>query len=346
MLGDRVWLGFASRTRENKNERKHERNDEPVFDAEALNSFKAELNRAMQQTDRGRKDSQHPKVPRLSRISSYMGIGGNGKQHSPPRHLVSLDRDDTSTNAHNNHSIRVSRLDSITSEGVFLDCDETWHKPNITQIMEMVACTIMSSKQLLFAMQTAATYQKNSEASPCQVLTACLTDGISEPIPRHFNGSICSMIEEFRVALGQVQKLRASFQELQQTRAQETCEFATVAEEWTMREAGFKSEIKRLEQIIASTEEGVAPVILARSGSVINRNDGKIFQAKLNRLSKTEGESIIWYEKRWFVPLTTTASQTMSLITTRPCNILKERRLATCATSRLPMSPRRLTSVG
>lgn len=99
------------------------------------------------------------------------------------------------------------------------------------------------------------------------------------------------MIEEFRVALSQLQTLQGSYKDLQQTRAKETQEFAAVANEWTERETGFKTEIKRLEKIIASSEDGVAPVILARSGSVVNRK-GKEFHAKVNRLSKTEGEFI------------------------------------------------------
>lgn len=134
--------------------------------------------------------------------------------------------------------------------------DETWESPNVIQTLETISCAMM-------------------------------TNGIAEPIPRHLNGCIISMIEEFRVHLNKLDTVQANFDELRHMRQQEVQDFATMAEEWQEREVAFKAEINRLEHIIADTQKGAESVILARAGSVVNRNDGRAFQARLNRLSRS-----------------------------------------------------------
>lgn len=134
-MGDRNWLGFSGRVPRT----------EPVDDTERLRAFTADLHNAAQHSDHNRRESQPHRIPRLSRISSYIGLGGSGKQHSPPRMLVSLDHDDP-TKTCNGFSNVVSRININTRDGDVHDCYVTWHNPNLTQILETVSCTIMSSK--------------------------------------------------------------------------------------------------------------------------------------------------------------------------------------------------------
>lgn len=142
---------------------------------------------------------------------------------------------------------------------MFRASDQTWHNPNIMQMMDTVSSSIMSN-------------------------------GVSETIPRHLNGFVIGMIEEYRVHLGKMSTLEGKYEDLRTTRKKEALEFAGMADEWKLRESGFKAEVKRLEQIIAK-RDGTHSVVVARAGSMYNRNDAKAFQAKLNRLSKNDGES-------------------------------------------------------
>lgn len=130
------------------------------------------------------------------------------------------------------------------------------------------------------------------------VSSAIMSIGVSQPIPRHLNSFVIGMIEEFRIRLSKQSTLEAQFEELKRTQKKEVQEFAAMADEWKQREAGFKSEVRRLEQIIAE-KGGVSSVVVARAGSVYNRNDMKDFQAKLNRLSKTEGEPSELYDTEY-----------------------------------------------
>lgn len=63
-----------------------------------------------------------------------------------------------------------------------------------------------------------------------------------------------------------------------------------MTDEWEQREGDYKAEINRLEHIISDTQQGAESVLLARAGSVINRDDGQAFRAKIDRLSRSEGE--------------------------------------------------------
>lgn len=146
------------------------------------------------------------------------------------------------------------------TDGGFLykEADSTWHNPSLTQMMETVLSTIMSN-------------------------------GISEPIPCHLNSFVIGIVEEFRIQLGKERALEAGLENVRTIRKKEIQGFAVMADEWKRREAGFKAEIKRLEQVIAE-KDGMQSVVVARAGSVYNRNDTRAFQVKLNRMSKSEGE--------------------------------------------------------
>lgn len=115
-----------------------------------------------------------------------------------------------------------------------------------------------------------------------------MKNGSSAPIPRHLNGWIAGMMEEVSHQTRELDSLRVEIAELKATRQEEVIEFSKVTEEWAQREKDFKAEINRLEHIISDTQQGAESVMLARAGSVVNRNDGRAFRAKLNRLSRSD----------------------------------------------------------
>lgn len=218
------------------------------------------------------------KPPRLSRISSYMGLGSISKAHattasSPPypeqimlRSESMLPRNTTYYDVPHDPAAGIWRARANVDDGfIYKGSDQTWHNPNLTQMMDTVSSTILSN-------------------------------GISEPIPRHLNSFVIGMVEEFRNRLGKQIAVEIQLEELRNTRKKEVQEFAAMADEWKQREAAFKAEVKRLEQIIAG-KEGMHSVVAARAGSMYNRNDAKAFQAKLNRLSKNEGKSSAWLKQ-------------------------------------------------
>lgn len=139
------------------------------------------------------------------------------------------------------------------------EADATWHNPSLKQMVETVSCEMMRN-------------------------------GSSAPIPRHLNGWISCITEEVSHQFCELRDLRTQYDVLKDTRQKELKEFGAMTREWEQREYGFKAEINRLEHIISDTQQGAESIILVRAGSVVNRNDGRAFRAKLDRLSKSEGE--------------------------------------------------------
>lgn len=214
------------------------------------------------------------KASRLSRISSYIGLASVARAGSPTTSTlpeVVMQRSESMktravsyNEAAHDRSTGIWRTSSDMESGYnnFRESDRTWHSPNVIQMMETVSCAMMAN-------------------------------GISEPIPRHLNASIISMVEEFRPYLSKMTTLQADFDRLRNARQAEAKEFTNMAHEWKMREIAFRAEIKRLEQIISHTQEGVGSVILARASSIVDRHDGMEFLAELDRLSKSKGRCLI-----------------------------------------------------
>lgn len=213
----------------------------------------------------------HPhKPPKLAKISSYMGLGALAKAQSPTVSMypeLIMERSDSMKTGANGHHVTsvdgggpigdwqpASRKEEFP---FYNEAECTWHNPSLKQMVETVSCTI----------------KKN---------------GSSAPIPRHLNGWIAGIIEEVSHQTSELNGLRTQVAELKANRQEEVIEFTKVTEEWAQREMNFKAEINRLEHIISDTQQGAESVLLARAGSVVNRNDGRAFRAKLDRLSRSD----------------------------------------------------------
>ncbi|KAL1851406.1 hypothetical protein Daus18300_012517 [Diaporthe australafricana] len=225
----------------------------------------------------------HPHKPlKLAKISSYIGLGALAKAQSSTAAMypeLVMERSDSIKSGANGHHVTavdgggpIGDWQPASRKGEFPFYNEaecTWHNPSLKQMVETVSCTIMKN-------------------------------GSSAPIPRHLNGWIAGIIEEVSHQTSELNSLRTQVAELKATRQEEVIEFTKVTEEWAQREMNFKAEINRLEHIISDTQHGAESVLLARAGSVVNRNDGRAFRAKLDRLSRSdEGKP---YRARFWPP--------------------------------------------
>lgn len=276
-MGDRSWLGFGvrARTPQPSQQPAHPDNNDDDDRNATTSAENPTTERTLQRAHTEVPLQKNPhKAPRLSRFSSLMGLSGAAKALSPvttsfeiapnypemihQRGEAMKTRTVTYHDAVNDPSTGIWSLENDpNSEFRFRESDMTWHNPNLQQMMETV-------------------------------LSAIMTNGISAPIPTHLNAFVAGMIEEYAVHLGHTKALQRKFNELTKTRSKEVQELRETTTEWQEREKQFKLEIKRLERIISDTQEGAESVVLARAGSVCNRNDGRAFRAKLNRLSRSD----------------------------------------------------------
>lgn len=213
--------------------------------------------------------NHHRKPAKMSKISSIIGLGSLAKAQSPPLYpeLVTQRSESIRPGAAGHHVTSVDGGGPIgdwqpppNEERQFPKYKEsrcTWENPTLKQMVETISCTMMKN-------------------------------GSSAPIPRHLNGWIAGMMEEVSHQTRELDSLRVEIAELKATREAEVIEFSTVTEEWAQREKDFKAEINRLEHIISDTQQGAESVMLARAGSVVNRNDGRAFRARLDRLSRSD----------------------------------------------------------
>lgn len=255
-MSDRSWLGFGGRARTSQAAQQPATLDSQT---DVVDHAPPALHRSLTQVQT--QGQHHHKPPRLSRISSYIGLGAAAKTHSPtipvyPEIIMarseSMKTGTTGSDSESSH--RKNENDIFYNEA-----DATWHNPSLKQMVETVSCEMMRN-------------------------------GSSAPIPRHLNGWIASIIEEVSHQFCELRDLRAEFGDLRDTRQKELKEFSTMMSEWEQRECDFRAEINRLEHIISDTQKGAESVLLARAESVVNRTDGGAFRAKLNRLSRSEGE--------------------------------------------------------
>ncbi|ROW15527.1 hypothetical protein VPNG_02298 [Cytospora leucostoma] len=281
-MSDRGWLGFGGRVR---TPQPAQQPANPKTQSEVVDHAPPALHRSATRVHVQQQQDRYHKPPKLARISSYMGLGAVAKSHSPTASTYpegTLERSESmraNTLRFDSTGLRLEKENG----NFFNRSDVTWHNPSLKQMVETVSCEMMKN-------------------------------GSSAPIPRHLNGWIASIFEEVSHLFCELRDLRAEIDELKATRQNELREFSAMTDEWEQREGDYKAEINRLEHIISDTQQGAESVLLARAGSVINRDDGQAFRAKVDRLSRSEDEDvtldrnhdyIIEFDKRNSVALST-----------------------------------------
>ncbi|EEY23217.1 conserved hypothetical protein [Verticillium alfalfae VaMs.102] len=122
--------------------------------------------------------------------------------------------------------------------------------------------------------------------------TLMMTKSVSTPLPVEFDPHIRHLLEGFsglQTSLHETQQLLA---EETETKRRSLDEFTTMSIDWGKKESDYKAEIRRLELLLArAAPEGVAAVVLARSGSVVDRSlaESRRFKARIRDLTDGAG---------------------------------------------------------
>lgn len=144
--------------------------------------------------------------------------------------------------------------------------DDGWPKPSAERLMDSLMCRIMSEPY--------------------------------KSLESRFNGSILRICEEFQLINDQRSQLQASLQtEIARRTAIERA-MQHSAQQWDCERKAYKTEVKRLELILAKGDRGVAAVTLARQDSMLHHSTAHNDQT-LERILQLLEKSKQAQEKEW-----------------------------------------------
>jgi hypothetical protein len=185
-----------------------------------------------------------------SRVSSYLSLNSRFSISPEPNTPNTI-----ATNASNASNASFSANPNSTDMLVKED-DKVWHNPSLDQMVEALRVIMM-------------------------------TRGVSNPIPVEYNSYVLHLIEGFHYIQAKLEAANADRARSSEARSQASEDFRTVADEWQRRETQYKTEVKRLEVLLARTSrDGLETVTLARTSSVVDRGgpDPKQFVSRLKEL--------------------------------------------------------------
>ncbi|KAK0728237.1 hypothetical protein B0T26DRAFT_164672 [Lasiosphaeria miniovina] len=200
--------------------------------------------------------------PSIHRVSSLLNlsIGGGGGSSSSHHNLLRMTTTPSpplvaAGNTGGSGGDRGVR-NALGDHGEDAHHEDTWHNPNIMQMVETLQAAMMSKRDSL------------------------------APIPIMYNSYVLALLEGFAQTTRQLRNAQSDLDELKDLRKKELEQFRSISEDWMRREGEYKAEIKRLELTLAKeSKDGVLSVALARQESVVDRSESKRFQARLKRMS-------------------------------------------------------------
>lgn len=109
-----------------------------------------------------------------------------------------------------------------------------------------------------------------------------MANGILAPLPVHMNTYVLRLIEGYSNCQEDLRAKNAALEEVKRMREAAFEDFTVLAEEFRNREGQYKSEIRRLEVLLAQ-KNGLETVTLARTNSTLDRSqpDAKKFVSRL-----------------------------------------------------------------
>ncbi|KDN69345.1 hypothetical protein CSUB01_05391 [Colletotrichum sublineola] len=113
-----------------------------------------------------------------------------------------------------------------------------------------------------------------------------MTKPVLDPVPKEYNSYILHLLEGYWGVQEQLKKTVQALAEETETKQRSLEAFTKMSDEWQEKEAAFRSEIKRMELVLAKVApEGVGAVAIARSQSVVDRSakSSRIFKAKIEK---------------------------------------------------------------
>lgn len=140
------------------------------------------------------------------------------------------------------------------------EMQDLWHRPTIQQIIDALYAIMM-------------------------------TKSVNAPLPVEYNVYIQHLLEGYANLSRALRDMEELVAEEKETKLRSMEEFTKMTQDWEQKDADYRAEIRRMEVLLAhSVPEGVEAVILARSGSVVDRSlaESRRFRA---RVSKARGEA-------------------------------------------------------
>lgn len=119
------------------------------------------------------------------------------------------------------------------------DPDNIWYNPNIDQMVETM-------------------------------MTVMMTKPSAARVPAEYNYCILHILEGYRDLKEELEQRTDELEKLKTLQDTQVTEFEKLGLKWARREKDYKSEMKKLEVILANGPQGLEAVSLARSRSVIN----------------------------------------------------------------------------
>ncbi|CRK25762.1 hypothetical protein BN1723_006657 [Verticillium longisporum] len=122
--------------------------------------------------------------------------------------------------------------------------------------------------------------------------TIMMTKSVSTPLPVEFDPHVRHLLEGFSGLQTSLHETQQLLDEETETKRRSLDEFTTMSIDWGKKESDYKAEIRRLELLLArASPEGVAAVVLARSGSVVDRSlvESRRFKARIRDLTDGAG---------------------------------------------------------
>ena len=122
-----------------------------------------------------------------------------------------------------------------------------------------------------------------------------MTNGSCEPVPAEYNSCILQVLEGYNINRLELKTKTRELEEAKKEKEETATELWQKTLEWKEEESRYKTELKKLEVILAKTPRGMELVSMARSQSVLRKNKKRAEVKKAKdegQVNKPDGEYV------------------------------------------------------
>jgi hypothetical protein len=180
---------------------------------------------------------EHTKQPSSCSDYSASNEDNMAKNREPSRVPSMLSFGKSSTSSVTNHSKDITRTH-------MKKVDHIWYNPNVDQMAETLLAVMM---------------MKESSAT----------------IPPEYNSCVLHVLEDYRDMRYELSRREDDLHRVNELQRLQLREFEKLGRDWAQKEKDYKSEMKKLEVLLANGPQGLEAVTLARSNSILLDHDSK-----------------------------------------------------------------------
>ncbi|KAL0933029.1 uncharacterized protein CTRU02_211992 [Colletotrichum truncatum] len=183
---------------------------------------------------------------------------------------------------------RIASLDflaSAKSDGA--DCPRIKSKGSLESSYQLSPPSVAQGDGLFFQERNQTDHPARLNHMVNTLHNIMMTKPTLAPVPIEHNSCILHLLEGYWNLQEQLKKTNQALAAEKKTNERILKEFSRMTSEWDNKEADFLAEIKRIELVLASVApDGVGAVVLARSGSVLDRGSrtSKLLQGKVEKI--------------------------------------------------------------